>query len=78
MKRKKKKVKALPKQYKAPKGSKRAALLKRASKLYKSGNKQAAFRLRERMEEREREKKKTRKKKVTRKKVTRKKGKAKR
>ena len=72
MKRKKKKVKALPKQYKAPKGSKRAALLKRASKLYKSGNKQAAFRLRERMEEKEREKKKTRKK-VTRKKATRKK-----
>jgi|TARA_R100000231_G_scaffold6976_3_gene9994 hypothetical protein len=65
--------KALPKQYKAPKGSKRAAMLRRASKLYKSGNKQAAFRLREEMERKEREKKKTSKKKVTRKKATRKK-----
>lgn len=56
MKRKKKKV-VNPKQYKAPPGSKRAKLLARARKLYKSGNKQAAFKLREKMEEKERAKK---------------------
>lgn len=54
---KRKSKKALPKQYSAPKGSRRAALLKKAAKLYKSGNKQAAFKLREKMEERERAKK---------------------
>ena len=56
-KRKVKKRKPLPKAYKAPPGSKRAALLRKAEKLYKSGNKQAAFKLRERMEEKERAKK---------------------
>jgi hypothetical protein len=47
----------LPKSYKAPKGSKRRAMLQRAAKLYRSGNKQAAYRLRERMERIERGKK---------------------
>ena len=42
--------KALPKQYKAPKGSKREQQLRRAAMLYKTGNKQAAFKMRERME----------------------------
>ena len=37
-----KKKKPLPKQYKAPAGSKREKLMRRAARLYKSGNKQAA------------------------------------
>ena len=45
------------KRYSAPKGSKRAKLIGRAQKLYKSGNKKAAFKLREKMEEKERAKK---------------------
>ena len=60
--KKRKSKKPLPKQYKAPKGSRRAALLKRAARLYKSGNKQAACKLREKMEDRERAKKKSKKK----------------
>jgi hypothetical protein len=59
--KRKSKKKALPKQYSAPKGSRRAALLKKAARLYKSGNKQASFKLREKMEERERAKKKSKK-----------------
>ena len=41
------------KRYSAPKGSKRAKLIGRAQRLYKSGNKKAAFKLREQMEEKE-------------------------
>ena len=51
------KKKALPKQYKAPKGSKREKQLRRAAMLYKTGNKKAAFALRERMEKKARRKK---------------------
>lgn len=47
------KKKPLPKQYKAPPGSARAKQLARASKLYKSGKKAAAFKLRDQMEKRE-------------------------
>jgi len=47
---KKKKVSPLPKQYGAPPGSRREALLRRASKMYKSGNKKGAFALRNKME----------------------------
>lgn len=54
---KKKKSRTIPKKYGAPKGSKRRALLNKAAKLYKSGNKQAAYKLREKMEEKERAKK---------------------
>ena len=45
-----KKKAPLPKQYKAPPGSKRAALLSKAAKMYKSGNKKGAFALRNKME----------------------------
>jgi len=44
------KKKPLPKGYKAPPGSARAKKLAQASKLYKSGRKQAAFKLRDAME----------------------------
>lgn len=44
------KKKPLPAGYKAPPGSARAKQLARASKLYKSGRKQAAFKMREEME----------------------------
>jgi len=44
------KKKALPAGYKAPPGSKRAALLSKAAKMYKSGNKKGAFALRNKME----------------------------
>lgn len=47
----------LPSQYKAPPGSARERAIRRAAKLYKQGKKQQAFRLRERMEEKERAKK---------------------
>lgn len=50
--------KALPKQYKAPKGSKREKQLRRAAMLYKTGNKKAAFALREKMEAAVRKKRK--------------------
>jgi hypothetical protein len=67
--KRKKKVKALPKQYSAPKGSTREKLIKKASKLYKQGKIKQAAALREKMEEKERgkSKKKTRKKVVKRK-----------
>jgi hypothetical protein len=45
-----KKKAPLPKQYGAPPGSKREALLRKASKMYKSGNKKGAFALRNKME----------------------------
>ena len=54
----KKKKKALPKKYGAPKGSDREKKLRKASKLYKSGNKSAAYKLRDKMEKKERGKKK--------------------
>lgn len=47
------KKKPLPKGYKAPPGSARAKQLARASKLYKSGNKAAAFKMRDEMEKKE-------------------------
>jgi len=47
------KKKPLPAGYKAPPGSARAKQLARASKLYKSGRKQAAFKMRDEMEKRE-------------------------
>lgn len=47
------KKKALPKGYKAPPGSPRAKKLATASKLYKSGKKAAAFKMREAMEKKE-------------------------
>ena len=50
--------KALPKQYKAPRGSKREKQLRRAAMLYKTGNKKAAFALREKMEAAVRKKRK--------------------
>lgn len=40
----------LPKQYSAPPGSRREALLRKAAKMYKSGNKKGAFALRNKME----------------------------
>jgi len=46
----KKKAAPLPKEYGAPPGSKRAALLIKAAKMYKSGNKKGAFALRNKME----------------------------
>lgn len=61
-----KKRKALPKQYKAPKGSKREKQLRKASALYKAGKKKAAFKMREKMEakvRRKRAKSKAKKKK---------------
>jgi len=57
MKRKNKAKSKLPVGYNAPPGSARERAIRRAAKLYKSGNKQAAFRLREEMERRERAKK---------------------
>ena len=62
MKRKKKAISKLPVGYDAPPGSARERAMRRAAQLYKSGNKQAAFRLRDRMEERERAKKRKNKK----------------
>ncbi len=47
------KKKPLPKGYKAPPGSARAKKLAVASKLYKSGRKQAAFKMRDEMEKKE-------------------------
>jgi len=47
------KKKALPAGYKAPPGSPRAKKLATASKLYKSGKKAAAFKMREEMEKKE-------------------------
>jgi|TARA_R100000084_G_scaffold98016_1_gene52094 hypothetical protein len=61
MKKKTKKKKALPKQYSAPKGSTREKKLRKAAKLYKSGNKSAAYKLRDKMEAKERGKKKKKK-----------------
>jgi hypothetical protein len=46
MKRKKKAISKLPVGYDAPPGSARERAMRRAAQLYKSGNKQAAFRLR--------------------------------
>jgi hypothetical protein len=46
-----------PKQYKAPEGSARDKKLDKAKELLKSGDKEAAYRLRDEMEETEREKK---------------------
>lgn len=46
----KKKAAPLPKEYGAPPGSRREALIRKASKMYKSGNKQGAFALRNKME----------------------------
>ena len=63
------------KRYSAPKGSKRAKLIGRAQRLYKSGNKQAAFKLREKMEEKERAKKSFKNKKSKYSKKTKRKGK---
>ena len=63
------------KRYSAPKGSKRAKLIKRAQRLYKSGNKKAAFKLREQMEEKERAKKSFTNKKSKYSKKTKRKGK---
>jgi hypothetical protein len=54
------KLKPLPKQYGAPPGSKRAALLRKAARLYKSGRKRAAFKMRDRMERKVRRGKKAR------------------
>lgn len=47
------KKKPLPKGYKAPPGSTRAKQLARAAKLYKSGKKAAAFKMRDQMEKKE-------------------------
>lgn len=55
------KKKPLPSQYKAPPGSARAKQLARASALYKSGRKQAAFKMREEMEKKEAKRGKTKK-----------------
>jgi len=52
------KKKPLPKTYKAPPGSPRAKQLAKASTLYKSGKKQAAFDMREGMEKKVRNAKK--------------------
>lgn len=49
-KKMKRKKKALPSQYKAPRGSAREKGLRKASALYKSGKKSAAFKLRNKME----------------------------
>jgi len=51
-KKAKKKKTPLPRKYGAPVGSKRYKMLKKASKLYKSGKKKQAFAMRERMEKR--------------------------
>ena len=47
------KLKPLPKQYGAPPGSKRALLLRKAARLYKSGRTRAAFKMRDHMEKME-------------------------
>ena len=57
-----KKRRPLPKKYSAPIGSKRYNQLKKASKLYKSGKKQEAYKLREKMEKRVRDGRKKKKK----------------
>lgn len=46
-----KKKKPLPKQYDAPPGSKREIMLRKAGELYRSGKKQEAFKMRNKMEE---------------------------
>lgn len=46
----KRKKKALPSQYKAPRGSAREKALRKSAALYKSGKKKAAFKLRNKME----------------------------
>lgn len=51
-----KKQKAHPKKYKAPEGSARDKKLDKAQELLKSGDKEAAYRLRDEMEKAEREK----------------------
>lgn len=51
-----KKSKAHPKKYKAPEGSARDKKLDKAQELLKSGDKEAAYRLRDEMEKAEREK----------------------
>jgi hypothetical protein len=56
-KRKKKGKKPLPKGYSAPAGSSREKQMRRAAALYKAGDKQAAYRIRRNMEEKERAKK---------------------
>lgn len=48
--------KPLPKRYKAPPGSQREKMIRRASELYKAGRKKEAAELRERMEKKERKK----------------------
>tara|TARA_R100000315_G_scaffold25878_1_gene9982 strand:+ start:3789 stop:3968 length:180 start_codon:yes stop_codon:yes gene_type:complete len=57
-----KKKKPLPKKYEAPVGSKRYKQLKKASRLYKSGKKQAAYKLRDKMEKKVRDGRKKKKK----------------
>lgn len=52
-----KKKKPLPKGYSAPAGSSREKQIRRAAALYKAGDKQAAYRIRRKMEEKERAKK---------------------
>lgn len=52
-----KKKKPLPKGYSAPAGSSREKQMRRAAALYKAGDKQAAYRIRRKMEEKERAKK---------------------
>ena len=59
-KKKVRKKKPLPKQYKAPPGSAREKALRRAAALYKKGKKSAAFKLRDKMEKANARKKKTR------------------
>ncbi len=60
-KKKTAKRKALPKRYGAPPGSQREKQIRKAERLYKSGKKAQAARLRERMEAKERAKKKRKK-----------------
>jgi hypothetical protein len=52
-----KKEKANPRQYRAPEGSARDKKLDKAKELLKSGNKEAAYSLRDEMEEKERNRK---------------------
>ena len=58
---KKKKQNPLPRKYNAPVGSKRYKQLKKAAKLYKSGKKKQAFKMRERMEKKVRDARKRKK-----------------
>lgn len=52
--RRKRKMAPLPKQYKAPPGSAREKTMRKAARLYKSGKKQQAFKIRNRQEAAER------------------------